>query len=43
MTMQEKTLSFEQLPGLIQNLGERIEALKRQFARNSNLSHSKES
>ena len=27
MTMQEKTLSFEQLPELIQNLVERIEAL----------------
>ena len=29
MTMQEKTLSFEQLPELIQNLVERIEALEK--------------
>ena len=29
MTMQEKTLSFEQLPGLIQNLVERIESLEK--------------
>ena len=27
--MQEKTLSFEQLPGLIQNLVERIESLEK--------------
>ena len=27
--MQEKTLSFEQLPELIQNLVERIEALEK--------------
>ena len=29
MTMQEKTLSFEQLPELIQNLVDRIEALEK--------------
>ena len=29
MTMQEKTLSFEQLPELIQNLVERIESLEK--------------
>ena len=29
MTMQEKTLSFEQMPELIQNLVERIEALEK--------------
>ena len=29
MTMQEKTLSFEQLPELIQNLVERIEAIEK--------------
>ena len=31
MTMQEKTLSFEQMPELIQNLVERIEALEKTF------------
>ena len=29
MTMQEKTLSFEQLPELIQNLVERVESLEK--------------
>ena len=33
MKMQEKTLSFEQLPELIQNLVERIEALEKTVRR----------
>ena len=41
--MQEKTLSFEQLPELIQNLEKELKHSKRQFVRSSNLSHSKES
>jgi len=41
--METKVVSFEQMPELIQNLVERIEALeKKQFARNCSHSHSKE-
>ena len=43
MTMQEKTLSFEQLPELVQNLVERFEALEKTIREKQQPRHSKES